>query len=107
MSIEPIPTPPPTLSETLFMMVSNTVDKAIFLRVDDTILNYDTAYIELKKAVEKAMDIPVTDVKKDIADLFNGAYEMFEFNIMEKERIRNIFFIYSKLSIKGQFHRHG
>ena len=70
-------------------MVSNTVDKAIFLRVDDTDLNYDTAYMELVKAVEKSMDIPVTEIKKDIADLFNNAYEMFEFKIKEKEQIRN------------------
>ena len=72
-------------------MVSNTVDKAIFLRVDDTDLNYDTAYMELVKAVEKSMDIPVTEIKKDIADLFNSAYEMFEFKIKEKEQIRNNF----------------
>ncbi|CAH0716452.1 unnamed protein product, partial [Brenthis ino] len=86
---EPVPTPVPTVSETLFSLVSNTVDKAIFLRYDDSDLNYDTAYIELRKAVERAMDIPVTDVKKDIADLFKEAYELFEFKIMEKERIRN------------------
>nr|XP_026499493.1 uncharacterized protein LOC113403236 [Vanessa tameamea] len=84
---EPIPTPEPTLSDTLLNLVSNTVDKAIFLRVDDEALNYDTAYIELSKAVENAMEIPVTEIKKDIVELFNNAYEKFDFNITEKERI--------------------
>lgn len=76
-----------TLSETMFIFVSNTVDKAIFLRVDDEILNYDTAYIEVSKAVERAMEIPVTEIRLDIAELLNKAYNLFEFNIMEKERI--------------------
>ncbi|XP_050361211.1 uncharacterized protein LOC126780633 [Nymphalis io] len=84
---EPIPTPEPTLSEAFMNLVSNTVDKAIFLRVDDEALNYDTAYIELSKAVENAMEIPVTDIKMDIVELFNNAYEKFDFNILEKERI--------------------
>ncbi|XP_045784851.1 uncharacterized protein LOC123880657 [Maniola jurtina] len=84
---EPIPTPEMTLSETLFSFVSNTVDKAIFLRVDDEILNYDTAYIELSKAVERAMEIPVIEIRLDIAELLQNAYDMFEFKIMEQERI--------------------
>ncbi|XP_034839132.1 uncharacterized protein [Maniola hyperantus] len=84
---EPIPTPEMTLSETLFSFVSNTVDKAIFLRVDDEKLNYDTAYIELSKAVERAMEIPVIEIRLDIAQLLQGAYDMFEFKIMEQERI--------------------
>ncbi|CAH4038922.1 unnamed protein product [Pieris brassicae] len=85
---EPIPTPEPTLSETLFSMVSNTVDKAIFLHVDEPALRYDTAYVELKKAVEEAMEIPVIEIKEDIAELYYNSYKMFELNIMEKERIR-------------------
>ncbi|KAM3968407.1 LOW QUALITY PROTEIN: uncharacterized protein ACR2FA_000106 [Aphomia sociella] len=84
---EPIPTPDPTLSETLFAMVSNTVEKAIFLHVDDAALMYDTAYMELMKAVEEAMEIPVNEIKEDIAELFYNSYKMFELNIMEKERI--------------------
>ncbi|XP_023953198.1 uncharacterized protein LOC112056911 [Bicyclus anynana] len=84
---EPIPTPEMTLSETFFTFISNTVDKAIYLRVDDEILNYDTAYIELCKAVEKAMEIPVIEIREDIASLLYNAYDMFEFNIKEKERI--------------------
>ncbi|XP_032527358.1 uncharacterized protein LOC116777760 [Danaus plexippus] len=84
---EPIPTPEPTFSETMFKLVSNTVDKAIYLRVDDQALNYDTAYIELSKAVEAAMEIPVIEIKKDIAEMYYKAYELFQFNIDEKQRI--------------------
>ncbi|XP_047524595.1 uncharacterized protein LOC125062605 [Pieris napi] len=84
---EPIPTPEPTLSETLFSLVSNTVDKAIFLHVDEPALRYDTAYVELKKAVEEAMEVPVIEIKEDIAELYYNSYKMFELNIMEKERI--------------------
>ncbi|XP_045509990.1 uncharacterized protein LOC123705299 [Colias croceus] len=84
---EPIPTPEPTLSEHLFGLVSNTVDKAIFLHVDDGALRYDTAYVELTKAVEEAMEIPVVEIKEDIAELYFNAYKMFEMDIMEKERI--------------------
>lgn len=50
-------------------------------------MNYDTAYMELVKAVEEAMEIPVIEIKKDIVQLFENAYKMFEFDIMEKERI--------------------
>lgn len=75
-----------TLSETMFIFVSNTVDKAVFLRVDDEMLNYDTAYIEVSKAVERAMEIPVVQIRLDIAELLNKAYKWFEFNIMEKKR---------------------
>lgn len=85
--VEPIPTPEPTLSETFFALVSNTVEKAIFLHVDDQALKYDTAYMEISKAVEAAMEIPVIDIKEDIAELFYNAYKMFELDIMEKERI--------------------
>ncbi|XP_039764079.1 uncharacterized protein LOC120636600 [Pararge aegeria] len=84
---EPIPTPEMTLSETMFLFVSNTVDKAIFLRVDDEVLNFDTAYIELSKAVERAIEVPVVEIRIDIAQLLQNAYKMFEFNIIEKERI--------------------
>ncbi|XP_026758693.1 uncharacterized protein LOC113518119 [Galleria mellonella] len=84
---EPIPTPEPTLSETFFAVVSYTVDKAIYLHVDDAALRYDTAYVELMKIVEEAMEIPVIEIREDIANLFYNAYKMFELNIMEKERI--------------------
>ncbi|RVE45056.1 hypothetical protein evm_010290 [Chilo suppressalis] len=84
---EPVPIPEPTLSETMFVVISNTVDKAIFLHVDDAALLYDTAYVELMKAVEQAMEIPVIGIREDIADLFYTAYKHFELDIMEKERI--------------------
>ncbi|KAI8430743.1 hypothetical protein MSG28_000919 [Choristoneura fumiferana] len=58
---EPVKTPDPTLSEVMFVVVSNTVDKAIYSRVDDLALRYDTAYVEVMKAVEEAMEIPVED----------------------------------------------
>ncbi|XP_013184845.1 uncharacterized protein LOC106130536 isoform X2 [Amyelois transitella] len=84
---EPIPTPEPTLSETFLGLISNTVDKAIFLHVDDYSLRYDTAYVELTRAVEEAMEIPVIEIKEDIAELYYNAYKLFELDIMEKERI--------------------
>ncbi|KAI8430747.1 hypothetical protein MSG28_000919 [Choristoneura fumiferana] len=84
---EPVKTPDPTLSEVMFVVVSNTVDKAIYSRVDDLALRYDTAYVEVMKAVEEAMEIPVEVIKTDIAELFFGAYNMFEMIITEKERI--------------------
>ncbi|CAH2035249.1 unnamed protein product, partial [Iphiclides podalirius] len=86
-SPEPIPTPEPTLSENMFTLISQTVDKAIFLHVNDEALRYDTAYVELAKAVEEAMEIPVIEVRQDIAELFYEAYKDFENDIMEKERI--------------------
>ncbi|KOB68016.1 Uncharacterized protein OBRU01_18952 [Operophtera brumata] len=84
---EPIPTLPPTLSEAFFEVVSNTVDKAIFFHVDDKALRYDTAYIEVTKRVEEAMEIPVIEINEDIAELLFNAYNLFEMNIMEKEKI--------------------
>ncbi|XP_072930290.1 uncharacterized protein [Epargyreus clarus] len=84
---EPVPTPEPTLSENMFALVSNTVDKAIFQHVDDMALRYDTAYVELSKAVEEAMEVPVIEIRKDIAQLFFNAFKLFEIDIMEKERI--------------------
>lgn len=84
-------TPEPTLSETLFNVISNTVDKAIFSHVDDAALRYDTAYVELMKAVEQAMEIPVIEIREDIAELFYNAYKMFELNILEKERIGKLY----------------
>lgn len=71
----------------MFKMVSATVDKAIYARVDEQLILYDTAYVELSKAVEEAMEIPVIEIKEDIANLFMEAYKKFENNIMEKERI--------------------
>lgn len=75
------------MSETLFGLVSHTVDKAIFLHVDEPTLRYDTAYVELKKAVEEAMEIPVIEIKEDITELYYNAYKLFELDILEKERI--------------------
>ncbi|KPJ06380.1 hypothetical protein RR48_14119 [Papilio machaon] len=84
---EPIPTPEPTLSETMFALVSNTVDKAVYQHVNDDILRYDTAYVELVKAVEEAMEIPVIEIREDIAELFYTAYSLFEFDIIAKEKL--------------------
>lgn len=75
------------MSEVFFVVISNTVDKAIYLGVDDKALRYDTAYVELKKCVEEAMEIPVYEIKEDIAELFYNAYKMFELLIAEKERV--------------------
>lgn len=85
--LEPVPTPPPTFSETVFAWVSNTVDKAIFLRVDTEAILYDTAYVELTKAVEAAMEIPVIEIREDLAALCYTAYQNFEEIILDKERI--------------------
>ncbi|XP_061705736.1 uncharacterized protein LOC133516795 isoform X1 [Cydia pomonella] len=84
---EPIPTPEATVSEVMLQLVSNTVDKAIYSLVNEAALRYDTAYVEISKAVEEAMEIPVVDIRADIAELFFCAYRMFELNIIEKERI--------------------
>ncbi|XP_068619092.1 uncharacterized protein [Battus philenor] len=84
---EPVPTPEPTLSETLFSLVSTTVDKAIFSHYNDEMVRYDTAYVELSRAVEEAMEIPVIEIRMDIAELFANAYAMFELDIMGKEKI--------------------
>lgn len=85
-----MPTPELTISEIFYKLVSNTVDKVIYVKVDEFALLYDTAYVELKKAVEEAMEIPVVDIKADIAALFQEAYHMFEVNIIEKELYGNI-----------------
>lgn len=68
-------------------MISNAVDKVIFVHIDENAILYDTAYVELMRAVEQAMEIPVIDIRADIAALFNNAYRMFELNVAEKERI--------------------
>nr|XP_021187923.2 uncharacterized protein LOC110374512 [Helicoverpa armigera] len=83
---EPIPTPEPTISEVFYTLISNTVDKVIYVQIDENALLYDTAYVELMRAVEEAMEIPVREIRADIAALFNSAYHMFEIDIMEKER---------------------
>ncbi|XP_075991099.1 uncharacterized protein LOC142986469 [Anticarsia gemmatalis] len=84
---EPIPTPPLTTSQVFSTLISNTVDKAFFSRVTEEALKYDTAYVEIKKAVEEAMEITVVEIKEDIAELYHTAYQMFELDIQEKERI--------------------
>uniref|UniRef100_A0A2A4JQ90 Uncharacterized protein n=1 Tax=Heliothis virescens TaxID=7102 RepID=A0A2A4JQ90_HELVI len=83
---EPIPTPEPTISEVFYKLISNTVDKVIYVQVDESTLIYDTAYVELMRAVEQAMEIPVIEIRADIAALFKNAYHMFEIDVMEKER---------------------
>lgn len=65
------------------------MDKVIYVQVDEGDLLYDTAYVELMKAVEQAMEIPVIEIRVDIATLFNNAYRMFEINITEKEKQGN------------------
>lgn len=67
--------------------MSNTIDKAVYSNVNDQDLRYDTAYVELSKAVEQAMEIPVVEIREDIARLFFNAYKLFELEIMERERI--------------------
>lgn len=91
MFTEPVPTPPLTLYETFFKMVSNAVDKATFAKVTDEDIKYDTAYVELMHAVEEAMEIPVIGVREDIAELLQLAYYVFEKNMDERDRIGNIF----------------
>lgn len=71
----------------MFTIISHTVDKAIFLHVNDETLRYDTAYVELSKVVEEVMEIPVIEIREDIAELFYKAFRMFEANIMAKEKI--------------------
>ncbi|CAH1647731.1 unnamed protein product [Spodoptera littoralis] len=83
---EPVPTPEPTTSQIFYRMVSNAVDKAVYTQVNEEAILYDTAYVELMKAVEEAMEIPVRDIRIDIAELFREAYHMFEINIIEKEK---------------------
>ncbi|KAJ8737109.1 hypothetical protein PYW07_000380 [Mythimna separata] len=82
---EPVKTPELTTSQIFYNVISNTVDKAIYVKVDEGELLYDTYYVELMKAVEEAMEVPVIDIRADIAQLFFEAYHMFEVNIMEKE----------------------
>ncbi|CAH0703423.1 unnamed protein product [Spodoptera exigua] len=84
---EPVPTPEPTTSQIFYRMISNTVDKAIYSQVDQEALLYDTAYVELMKAVEEAMEIPVREIRVDIAELFREAYHLFEIDIIEKEKM--------------------
>ncbi|CAG9138134.1 unnamed protein product [Plutella xylostella] len=84
---DPIPTPELTVYETLYQYISNACDKAIYTNVSDDILRYDTAYVELMCAVERAMEIPVSGVKEDIAELLYNAYQMFEVIIREKEQV--------------------
>ncbi|GBP97747.1 hypothetical protein EVAR_23171_1 [Eumeta japonica] len=84
---EPIPPPEPTFEELLYKMVSNVVDKAIFLNVSEGMLKYDTAYVELMHAVERAMEIPVIEIREDIAELIVEAYSAFEDEITRREKI--------------------
>lgn len=56
-------------------------------------LLYDTAYVEITKAVEEAMEISVTEIKEDIIEMIFTAYDNFESIILEKERI-GMFFYY-------------
>ncbi|KAF9804806.1 hypothetical protein SFRURICE_007709 [Spodoptera frugiperda] len=58
----------------------------VYSQVNDEAVLYDAAYVELMKAVEEAMEIPVRDIRLDIAEIFREAYHMFEINIIEKEK---------------------
>ncbi|XP_037869869.1 uncharacterized protein LOC101736770 [Bombyx mori] len=88
-----LPTPEPeaqpelTLSQIFYNTILGTVDKAVYQNVDAATLKFDTAYVELQKVVEQAMEIPVIEIREDIAELLYNSYKMFELNIMEKERI--------------------
>lgn len=76
-----------TLSQIFYNTILGTVDKAVYQNVDAATLKFDTAYVELQKVVEQAMEIPVIEIREDIAELLYNSYKMFELNIMEKERI--------------------
>lgn len=58
--------------------------------MDTEAILYDTAYVELTKAVEAAMEVPVIEIRKDLAALCFLAYQYFEEIILEKERIGNL-----------------
>ncbi|XP_075991246.1 uncharacterized protein LOC142986605 [Anticarsia gemmatalis] len=83
----PTPVPEPTISEVFFGIITNTVDKVVYGRLDDNQVNYDTAYVELMKAVEDAMEITVRDIKRDIAELYYDAYDEFERIVKAQEEI--------------------
>lgn len=55
--------------------------------MDTEAILYDTAYVELTKAVEAAMEIPVIEIREDIATLCFLAYQNFEEIILYKEKI--------------------
>ncbi|XP_041987072.1 uncharacterized protein LOC121738874 [Aricia agestis] len=84
---DPAPTPIPTLSEHCFSLITNAINKAVYLHVDEEALTYDIAYTELMKLVEQAMDITVVEIKEDIAQMLFNAYRRFEYEIIERERI--------------------
>ncbi|CAB3225216.1 unnamed protein product [Arctia plantaginis] len=84
---EPTPIPEPTLSEIIYKMVSNCVDKATMAKLTDDLIKYDTAYVELMKVVEEAMEIPVIEIRKDIVDLLTLSYNIFEDILKERARI--------------------
>lgn len=58
--------------------------------MDTEAILYDAAYVELTKAVEAAMEVPVIEIREDLAALCFSAYQNFEAIIMEKERIGKI-----------------
>ncbi|CAB3225215.1 unnamed protein product [Arctia plantaginis] len=80
---EPTPVPEPTLSDIIFKMVVNCMDKATASKLTDDLIKYDTAYVEVMKIVEVAMEIPVIGVREDIANLLGSAFATFD-NILEE-----------------------
>lgn len=62
--------------------------------MDTEAILYDTAYVELTKAVEAAMEIPVIEIRKDLATLFFLAYQNFEGIILDRERIGKLKFLH-------------
>lgn len=57
------------------------------MKVDQPAILYDTAYVELTKAIEAAMEIPVIVIREDIGGILFLAYQNFEEIIKDKERI--------------------
>lgn len=68
-------------------------------KVTDDMIKYDTAYVELMKIVEQAMEIPVIEIRKDINELLTLAFNIFDDILNERARIGKtdvfIWFIFS------------
>lgn len=56
-------------------------------KVTDDMIKYDTAYVELMKIVEQAMEIPVIEIRKDINELLTLAFNIFDDILNERARI--------------------
>lgn len=68
-------------------MVENCLHEATAAKLTDDIIKYDTAYVEVMKIVEVAMEIPVLGVREDIAELLGTAYSIFDNIIDERTKI--------------------